>query len=180
MGIPEALPAWPPPPPLLPRALPPPRMLERMPRAGPSPVPLKEPWLAQQPPSPPLQSPPRHELRPVCPRRPVSKSLVRLSSSGPKRLCCAHSARLGSLPWLGVTCPETRTGKLGRVFGLIAVHQSYTGERGNPVPAKARPGLQSRWVGGTTQLSNESYTTDAPSLSDLPQARCMHTVRPPN
>ena len=53
---------------------------------------------------------------------------------------------------------ETRTGKLGRVFGLIAVHQSYTGERCNPVPAKARPGLQSRWVGGTTQLSNESYT----------------------
>ena len=99
LGTPEALPAWPPPPPPLPRALPPPRMLERMPRAGPSPVPLKEPWLAQQPPSPPLQSPPRHELRPVCPRRPVSKSLVRLSSSGPKRMCCApHS-----------TCPTSES-----------------------------------------------------------------------
>ena len=32
------------------------------------------------------------------------------------------------------------------------------GERDNPVPAKATPGLTSRWVGGKTQLSSESET----------------------
>ena len=59
--------------------------------------------------------------------------------------------------------------KLGRVFDLNCCSSELhkqPGERDNPVPAKARPGLQSRWVGGTTQLSNESRTTESPCATD--------------
>ena len=67
---------------------------------------------------------------------------------------------------------STSQGKLGRAYDLnskfIKLHKQ-PGERDNPVPAKARPGLTSRWVGGTTQHSFERTTRLSPWFEDLPR-----------